>query len=91
MDYISKKGLTTNNCYLNHPFEYPSTFCKRQCDNGDKFDFIFKVNFKKYNSPLDIFNLFKKTDRVTAFAIIKVDDSFNYYSSFNSNLSGKVN
>ena len=28
---------------------------------------------------------------MTAFAILKVDDSFNYYSSFSANLNAKVN
>lgn len=90
MAQISKAGLTTNDCYLNRPFEHPSNFCKKQCDDGDQFDFVFKANFKKYDSITDIFNLFKTDDKVTAFAIIKVDDTFNFYSSFNNNL-GNVN
>lgn len=90
MDHISRLGLTTNDCYLNRPFEGPATFCKRQCDNGFPFDFHFKANFKRYDSALEIFDLFKKSDRVAAFAIIKIDDSFNFYSSFNTNLNTKV-
>jgi hypothetical protein len=52
MEHITRFGLTTNDCYLNHPFEYPSTFCKRTCDDGDQFDFIFRANFQKYSQPL---------------------------------------
>jgi hypothetical protein len=51
MELISKKGITTNDCYLNRPYEYPSKICKRFCDNGDNFDFILKANFKRYSQP----------------------------------------
>lgn len=87
MELISRTGLTTNDCYLNHPLEHPATFCKRTCDDGDSFDFIFKANFKKHGSALEVFDLFKKSDKVAAFAIIRVDDSFNFYSSFRAELS----
>jgi hypothetical protein len=37
-----------------------------------------------------VFDLFKKSDTATAFAIVKVDDSFNFYSSFKGDLSATV-
>jgi hypothetical protein len=90
MDQIAKKGLTTNDCYLNTPLEQPSTFCKHACADGFPFDFIFKANFQKHDSALDVFNLYKRSDNVVALAIIKVDESFNYYSSFKGDLSASV-
>lgn len=86
MEQIADKGLTTNDCYLNKPLEQPSPFCKHECADGFPFDFIFKANFKKHDSALDIFNLYKKSDKVVAFAIVKVDEAFNYYSSFKGEL-----
>ena len=48
MQWISREGLTTNDCYVNRPFQHPSPFCKRTCDMGNPFDFVFKANFKRY-------------------------------------------
>lgn len=90
MDQIAKKGLTTNDCYLNTPLEQPSAFCKQTCADGFPFDFIFKASFQKHDSALDVFNLYKRNDNVVALAIIKVDESFNYYNSFKGELSGSA-
>lgn len=87
MELISRAGLTTADCYWNRPLDRPATFCKRACEDGFPFDFIFKANFKKHSSVLDVFDLYRRSDKVAAFAIIKVDDSFNYYSSFKNDLS----
>jgi hypothetical protein len=90
MGQISKVGITTNDCYINKPFQQPSTFCKRTCEDGFNFDFVFKASFKKHDSALDVFDLYKRSDKVAAFAIVKVDDAFNYYSSFKNELNTAV-
>ena len=90
MEQIGRVGLTTNDCYWNRPLEQPATFCRRTCEDGFGFDFIFRANFKKHSSALEVFDLYKRSDKVAAFAILKVDDSFNFYSSFKAELSSTV-
>jgi hypothetical protein len=87
IEQASKNGLTTSDCYLNRPLEHPSDFCKPTCADGFDFDFLYKAKFQKYGSVAEIFELYRKSDSVTAFAILKVDDSFNFYSSFKAELS----
>jgi hypothetical protein len=86
MDHLSRFGLTTNDCYLNRPLERPSPICKRKCDNGYDFDFVFKVKFQKYDNILEIFDLLKQSKKVSMFALLRVGDDFNYYSAFKPQL-----
>jgi len=50
LKYIEKYGITTDDCYLNRPLEYPSTFCQRQCNNGYDFPFHFKAKAIEHSS-----------------------------------------
>lgn len=88
MKQAELEGITTSDCYLNRPFSYPNRFCKRECHDGLPFDFVFYPKFQKLNKGLeDIGNLLKTTEKIAFMAIIKVDDSFNYYSPFSANLN----
>lgn len=42
LDYISNKGITENDCYLNKLYELPGQFCKRYCEDGSTFVRTFK-------------------------------------------------
>lgn len=86
MNFVQTKGATTDACYLNKPVELAGG-CKRVCHDGEEFDFTYFANFKKYTNILDIFDLFKKSEKTVAFAILKVDDTFNYFNSLSPVLS----
>jgi hypothetical protein len=39
---------------------------------------------------MSVIELFKKNDKISVFAVVKINDGFNYYSSFNSQIGGEV-
>jgi hypothetical protein len=55
--------------------------CKRECHNDFPFDFVEHVSFKKYDKIQDIFDLIRKNEKTAAFALLKVNDSFNFFNS----------
>lgn len=86
MAKIQNLGITTSDCYPNKPFAFPSTFCKKQCSDGTRIQFNYYPKITKLDSFDAAVALFKTTDQVAVFAVIKVDDSFNYYSPFANTL-----
>lgn len=86
MKKVVNSGSTLEKCYKNKPFNYPSSFCKRSCDDGEKFDFVYYPTFTRYAKFEDITNLFKTKEKISVMAIIKVDNAFNYYSPFKPKL-----
>jgi hypothetical protein len=55
--------------------------CQPTCHNDEKFDFVYKITLTKYDNVQSIFNLLKKNEKMAAFALLKVNDSFNFYNS----------
>lgn len=87
MKFVSKKGAANDDCYPNKPVELAGS-CRRVCHDGDEIDFTYFADFNRHTNVLDVFDLLKKNEKTVAFAIIKVDDTFNYFNSLSPVLSG---
>ena len=87
--FITQEGLTTKQCYPDKPLSMPSPNCPRYCSDGERLESPKKARFVKYQSAEEVFGLLKSKEKAVALAIVKVDPTFNFYSSFHAHLNVK--